>query len=109
MERVMVCGVGEAGTMRCKMIPGRRRKEPCVYELGRELLRRRGPRFAESPAATACHPHLHLKTRFSRVSPTDASTPIKTFGTHDDTTLRQIADVASRAERAALMADGHVG
>ncbi|AHG93053.1 protein of unknown function UPF0027 (plasmid) [Gemmatirosa kalamazoonensis] len=35
--------------------------------------------------------------------------PIKTFGTHDDTTLRQIADVASRADRAALMADGHVG
>jgi tRNA-splicing ligase RtcB len=31
------------------------------------------------------------------------------FGAHDDTTLNQLRDVASRAERAALMADGHVG
>src|SRR5437588_10529685 len=31
------------------------------------------------------------------------------FGTHDDKTLAQLRDVASRAERAALMADGHVG
>src|SRR5919201_345288 len=31
------------------------------------------------------------------------------FGEHDEGTLRQLADVASRAERAALMADGHVG
>ena len=31
------------------------------------------------------------------------------FGVHDDKTLEQFNDVASRAERAALMADGHVG
>jgi tRNA-splicing ligase RtcB (3'-phosphate/5'-hydroxy nucleic acid ligase) len=31
------------------------------------------------------------------------------FGTHDEKTLAQLADVASRAERVALMADGHVG
>lgn len=31
------------------------------------------------------------------------------FGDHDANTLAQLADVASRAERAALMADGHVG
>jgi tRNA-splicing ligase RtcB len=31
------------------------------------------------------------------------------FGTHDETTLAQLADVASRAEQAALMADGHLG
>jgi tRNA-splicing ligase RtcB (3'-phosphate/5'-hydroxy nucleic acid ligase) len=31
------------------------------------------------------------------------------FGTHDETTLTQLRDVASRAEAAALMADGHVG
>jgi tRNA-splicing ligase RtcB (3'-phosphate/5'-hydroxy nucleic acid ligase) len=31
------------------------------------------------------------------------------FGVHEEQTLRQLADVASRAERAALMADGHVG
>src|SRR5919198_4416053 len=31
------------------------------------------------------------------------------FGEHDEGTLRQLADVASRAEHAALMADGHVG
>lgn len=31
------------------------------------------------------------------------------FGTHDEETLAQLADVASRAERAALMADGHLG
>jgi tRNA-splicing ligase RtcB len=31
------------------------------------------------------------------------------FGTHDPKTLAQLADVASRAERVALMADGHLG
>jgi tRNA-splicing ligase RtcB len=31
------------------------------------------------------------------------------FGTHDANTLRQLEDVRSRARRAALMADGHVG
>ena len=31
------------------------------------------------------------------------------FGVHDDKTLEQFKDVASRAERAALMADGHFG
>ena len=31
------------------------------------------------------------------------------FGQHDEATIRQLRDVASRAERAALMADGHVG
>ncbi len=31
------------------------------------------------------------------------------FGTHDPKTLAQMKDVASRAEKAALMADGHVG
>lgn len=31
------------------------------------------------------------------------------FGEHDENTLKQITDVASRAEKAALMADGHLG
>src|SRR5678816_1599706 len=31
------------------------------------------------------------------------------FGTHDANTLEQLRDVASRAERSALMADGHLG
>ena len=31
------------------------------------------------------------------------------FGAHDENTLAQFRDVASRAEKAALMADGHVG
>jgi tRNA-splicing ligase RtcB (3'-phosphate/5'-hydroxy nucleic acid ligase) len=31
------------------------------------------------------------------------------FGQHDEKTLAQLRDVASRAERAALMADGHLG
>src|SRR5687768_13615149 len=31
------------------------------------------------------------------------------FGTHDEKTLAQLRDVGSRAEKAALMADGHVG
>ena len=31
------------------------------------------------------------------------------FGQHDENTLAQLADVASRAERVALMADGHLG
>ena len=31
------------------------------------------------------------------------------FGTHDDNTLEQFADVSERADRSALMADGHLG
>jgi tRNA-splicing ligase RtcB len=31
------------------------------------------------------------------------------FGDHEEGTLRQLSDVATRAERAALLADGHVG
>ncbi|HEV2671576.1 MAG TPA: RtcB family protein, partial [Gemmatimonadales bacterium] len=31
------------------------------------------------------------------------------FGSHEPNTLAQLQDVASRAERAALMADGHLG
>ena len=38
-----------------------------------------------------------------------AMTPLAVFGTHDEKTLTQLRDVASRAERAALMADGHMG
>src|SRR5215210_4617571 len=34
---------------------------------------------------------------------------IAVFGEHDEKTIAQLEDVASRAERAALMADGHVG
>ena len=34
---------------------------------------------------------------------------MKVFGQHDESTLRQLRDVAERAERVALMADGHVG
>lgn len=34
---------------------------------------------------------------------------MKIFGTHDENTLAQLADVATRAERVALMADGHLG
>ncbi|CAN5714934.1 hypothetical protein BH18ACI5_BH18ACI5_01440 [soil metagenome] len=34
---------------------------------------------------------------------------IAVFGEHDTKTIAQLEDVASRAERAALMADGHVG
>jgi len=38
-----------------------------------------------------------------------AEKKIAVFGEHDARTLAQLEDVASRAERAALMADGHVG
>src|SRR2546430_7481714 len=34
---------------------------------------------------------------------------IQIFGAHEPNTLEQLRDVASRAERVALMADGHVG
>ena len=34
---------------------------------------------------------------------------VKVFGNHEPKTLQQLADVASRAARAALMADGHLG
>lgn len=37
------------------------------------------------------------------------SNRLKVFGEHDDNTLEQLRDVASRAEMAALMADGHLG
>src|SRR5881409_4022717 len=36
-------------------------------------------------------------------------TDIQVFGSHESNTLAQLQDVASRAERAALMADGHLG
>ncbi len=36
-------------------------------------------------------------------------TNVTVFGEHEPNTLAQLADVASRAERAALMADGHLG
>src|SRR4029077_3534907 len=39
----------------------------------------------------------------------DGMTEPVIFGTHDDKTLAQLRDVASRAERVALMADGHQG
>ena len=38
-----------------------------------------------------------------------ADRPPSVFGQHDELTLAQLADVASRAERTALMADGHKG
>src|SRR5204862_1203911 len=34
---------------------------------------------------------------------------VEIFGSHESNTLEQLRDVASRAERAALMADGHLG
>ena len=37
------------------------------------------------------------------------SRPTVVFGEHQDNTLAQMADVAERAERTALMADGHLG
>src|SRR6266436_57955 len=36
-------------------------------------------------------------------------TQVEIFGSHESNTLAQLRDVASRAERAALMADGHLG
>ena len=36
-------------------------------------------------------------------------TPPVIFGTHEAHTIKQLEDVASRAERVALMADGHLG
>ena len=36
-------------------------------------------------------------------------TDVQVFGSHEPNTLEQLRDVASRAERAALMADGHLG
>src|SRR5688500_19810754 len=34
---------------------------------------------------------------------------VAVFGEHEPNTIAQLEDVASRAERAALMADGHLG
>ena len=35
--------------------------------------------------------------------------PMRVFGSHDDKTIAQLANVAARAEKVALMADGHMG
>jgi tRNA-splicing ligase RtcB len=40
---------------------------------------------------------------------TDSTDKVAIFGEHEPNTLAQLHDVASRAERAALMADGHQG
>ena len=43
------------------------------------------------------------------MSRTRSGDEVAVFGRHDEQTLKQLDDVASRAEHAALMADGHVG
>ena len=45
----------------------------------------------------------------SAADPAVAKARVAVFGEHDDKTLAQLRDVASRADRAALMADGHLG
>jgi tRNA-splicing ligase RtcB len=42
-------------------------------------------------------------------APAPAARPLAVFGSHDEKTLAQLRDVATRAERVALMADGHMG
>jgi tRNA-splicing ligase RtcB len=44
-----------------------------------------------------------------KITSEDAVSTIAVFGDHEPGTLTQLEDVASRAARAALMADGHVG
>jgi len=41
--------------------------------------------------------------------PVKLNDKITVFGQHEETTLRQITEVAQKAEKASLMADGHVG
>ena len=43
------------------------------------------------------------------MSTNSVATNVAVFGEHEPNTLAQLNDVASRAERAALMADGHLG
>src|SRR3990170_9033117 len=43
------------------------------------------------------------------MTPDQGNPALNIFGTHDEKTIAQLSDVASRAERVALMADGHVG
>jgi len=54
-------------------------------------------------------PARRRRSTASRFGRMHDSNSMKIFGTHDDNTIKQLQDVASRAERAALMADGHVG
>src|SRR3954464_8549510 len=42
-------------------------------------------------------------------APAPSTAPLAVFGSHDEKTLIQLRDVATRAERVALMADGHMG
>src|SRR6188474_1450842 len=43
------------------------------------------------------------------MQPARVTPNVAVFGEHDPKTLAQLRDVASRGERAALMADGHLG
>src|SRR5881296_463573 len=51
----------------------------------------------------------HFRGRCTSCGREGGMTEPQIFGTHEPQTLAQLRDVASRAERAALMADGHVG
>jgi tRNA-splicing ligase RtcB len=42
-------------------------------------------------------------------APAASTAPLAVFGSHEEKTLAQLRDVATRAERVALMADGHMG
>jgi tRNA-splicing ligase RtcB (3'-phosphate/5'-hydroxy nucleic acid ligase) len=52
--------------------------------------------------------HTHFRGD-SGVTTTEAGNVLSVFGTHDEKTIAQLEDVASRAAYAALMADGHLG
>ena len=51
----------------------------------------------------------HPRSKSGNPANPTAGNRISVFGTHDEKTLAQLTDVASRAEKVALMADGHMG
>src|SRR5438045_1474755 len=60
-----------------------------------------GPQDTALKGSASMGPPLRVGTNQMR--------QIEIFGSHEPNTLEQLRDVASRAERAALMADGHLG
>src|SRR5512147_434952 len=66
---------------------------------------RGGSRF-ESGALYSCR-FTYQRAAYLTLQVQEA--PMQVFGTHDEKTLAQLAQVAERARKVALMADGHLG
>src|SRR3954465_14106938 len=64
---------------------------------------------SRAPLAGALLVFAIIPTGRPQGPPPRVSWQMQVFGQHEESTLTQLRDIASRAERVALMADGHVG